>query len=71
MSITAFPVLARIIWERGLTGTAMGATAIGCAAMADVTAWCLLAIVLAVGRGSGVGAPFVAAAGAAVLRGSS
>jgi Kef-type K+ transport system membrane component KefB len=67
MSITAFPVLARIIAERGLTGTALGGTAIGCAAMADVTAWCLLAVVLAVGRGSGVSAPFVAAACAAIL----
>jgi Kef-type K+ transport system membrane component KefB len=66
MSITAFPVLARIISERGLSGTTLGTTAIGCAAMADVTAWCLLAIVLAVGRGSGVAAPFAAAA-AAVL----
>jgi Kef-type K+ transport system membrane component KefB len=67
MSITAFPVLARIINERGLTGTALGGTAIGCAAMADVTAWCLLAVVLAVGRGSGASAPFVAAVCAAIL----
>ena len=51
MSITAFPVLARIIAERGLNGTELGNTAIGCAAIDDVTAWCLLALVLAVGRG--------------------
>ena len=52
MSITAFPVLARIISERGLSGTELGTTGLGCAAMADVTAWCLLALVLAIGRGS-------------------
>ena len=53
MSVTAFPVLARIIAERGLTGTELGNLAIGCAAIDDVTAWCLLALVLAIGRGSG------------------
>lgn len=67
MSITAFPVLARIISERGLSGTVLGTTAIGCAAMADVTAWCLLALVLAIGRGSGIAAPILAATGAALL----
>lgn len=48
MSITAFPVLARIIEERGLGGTALGATAIACAAVDDVTAWCVLAAVVAI-----------------------
>lgn len=48
MSITAFPVLARIIQERGLTKTRVGAIAITCAAADDVTAWCLLAVVIAV-----------------------
>jgi len=48
MSITAFPVLARILEERGLTGTALGTTAIACAAIDDVTAWCLLALVVAI-----------------------
>ena len=43
MSITAFPVLARIIKERGLTKTPLGVLAITCAAVDDVTAWCLLA----------------------------
>jgi Kef-type K+ transport system membrane component KefB len=47
MSITAFPVLARILDERGLARTALGATAITCAAVGDVTAWCLLALVVA------------------------
>ncbi|HLP13839.1 MAG TPA: cation:proton antiporter [Flavobacteriales bacterium] len=48
MSITAFPVLARIIQERGLTKTRIGTIAITCAAADDVTAWCILAVVIAV-----------------------
>jgi Kef-type K+ transport system membrane component KefB len=48
MSITAFPVLARIIQERGLTQSPLGALAITCAAADDVTAWCLLAAVIAI-----------------------
>jgi Kef-type K+ transport system membrane component KefB len=48
MSITAFPVLARIIEERGLAGTQLGTTAIACAAAGDVTAWCLLPVVVAI-----------------------
>jgi Kef-type K+ transport system membrane component KefB len=67
MSITAFPVLARIIAERGLSGTELGNTAIGCAAIDDVTAWCLLALVLAIGRGGGFSEPFVAIALAAIV----
>jgi Kef-type K+ transport system membrane component KefB len=59
MSITAFPVLARIIAERGLTGTDLGNTAIACAAIADVTAWCLLTVVLAVARGQGLAGPAI------------
>jgi Kef-type K+ transport system membrane component KefB len=47
MSITAFPVLSRIIRERGLSHTRLGNMAISCAAFDDVSAWCLLAIVLA------------------------
>ena len=50
MSITAFPVLARILAERGLTNTRLGAIAITCAAVDDVTAWCILAIVVVVVR---------------------
>jgi Kef-type K+ transport system membrane component KefB len=48
MSITAFPVLARIIKERGLTKTPLGVLAITCAAVDDVTAWCLLAAAIAI-----------------------
>ncbi len=48
MSITAFPVLARIVQERGLTKTRLGAVAITCAAADDITAWCILAAVIAI-----------------------
>ncbi len=48
MSITAFPVLARILKERGLTRTPLGVLTITCAAADDVTAWCLLAAVIAI-----------------------
>jgi len=54
MSITAFPVLARIIAERRLTGTMLGATAIACAAVDDVTAWCILSVVVAVAKATGL-----------------
>jgi Kef-type K+ transport system membrane component KefB len=50
MSITAFPVLARILTERNLQRTPMGAMAITCAAFADVAAWCMLAVVNAVAK---------------------
>ena len=46
MSITAFPVLARILTERGLKETDLGNMAIGCAAIDDVSAWCLLALAM-------------------------
>jgi len=47
MSITAFPMLARIIYERGLTGTPLGTLALAAGAIGDAGAWCVLAIVLA------------------------
>ncbi|MBW4474613.1 MAG: cation:proton antiporter [Stenomitos rutilans HA7619-LM2] len=50
MSITAFPVLARIITENNLQGTKLGTLALTCAAVDDVTAWCLLALAIAVTR---------------------
>jgi Kef-type K+ transport system membrane component KefB/nucleotide-binding universal stress UspA family protein len=53
MSITAFPVLARILTERGIYKTRLGAVTLTCAAVDDVTAWCLLAVVVAVARASG------------------
>jgi len=48
MSITAFPVLARIVHERGIHKTRLGAIVITCAAVDDITAWCLLAAVIAI-----------------------
>ena len=48
LSITAFPVLARILKERGMLKSRIGAMAITCAAANDITGWCLLAAVIAV-----------------------
>ncbi|MFD4987467.1 cation:proton antiporter [Streptomyces sp. NPDC058374] len=68
MSITAFPVLARILADRGLTGTPLAALAIACAAVDDVAAWCLLAVVVAIaGSGSALDALTTAALAASFL----
>lgn len=48
MSITAFPVLARIVQERGIHRTRLGNIVITCAATDDITAWCILAAVIAI-----------------------
>lgn len=48
LSITAFPVLARILQERGINKTRLGSVVITCAAADDITAWCILAIVIAI-----------------------
>lgn len=53
MSITAFPVLARILKDRGMSQSDLGVTALACASIDDVTAWCILAIVIAVVNSSG------------------
>jgi Kef-type K+ transport system membrane component KefB len=50
MAITAFPVLARIITENNLQKSRLGTLALTCAAVDDVTAWCLLALAIAVTR---------------------
>jgi Kef-type K+ transport system membrane component KefB len=50
MSITAFPVLARILAERKMLRSKVGALTIACAAVDDVTAWCILAVVIAIVR---------------------
>ncbi|HRJ74164.1 MAG TPA: cation:proton antiporter, partial [Terrimicrobiaceae bacterium] len=47
MAITAFPILARIIYERGLTGTSLGTLALAAGSIDDAAAWCILAVVLA------------------------
>lgn len=54
MSITAFPVLARLLQETGLIKTRTGVLAMTCAAIDDVTAWCLLAVVVATTSSSGM-----------------
>ncbi|HEV8119886.1 MAG TPA: cation:proton antiporter [Candidatus Polarisedimenticolia bacterium] len=55
MSVTAFPVLARILTEKKMLGTPVGSITIAAAAVDDVSAWCLLAVVVAVARGAGAG----------------
>jgi len=55
MSITAFPVLARILEDRNLTQTTLGSIALTCAAVDDVTAWCILALVIALVKSTGLG----------------
>ena len=54
MSITAFPVLARIVQERGLSKTHLGNIVITCAAADDITAWCILAVVIAIVKAGSV-----------------
>ncbi len=62
MSITAFPVLARIVQERGLHKTRLGTVVITCAAADDITAWCLLASVIAIVKaGSFISALYIIA----------
>jgi Kef-type K+ transport system membrane component KefB len=56
LSVTAFPVLARILTDRGIQKTHMGIVALTCAAVDDVTAWCLLAFLMAVAKSKVSGA---------------
>jgi Kef-type K+ transport system membrane component KefB len=63
MSVTAFPVLARILQERNLTQTSIGSLIITCAAADDITAWCLLALVVAIVSAGGM----ISAVGSIVL----
>ncbi|HET6233275.1 MAG TPA: cation:proton antiporter [Longimicrobiaceae bacterium] len=57
MSVTAFPVLARILTERGLMRTRVGSVTLACAAVDDATAWCILAGVVLVVRTGAHGHP--------------
>jgi Kef-type K+ transport system membrane component KefB len=50
MGITAFPLLARILADRKLIHTRVGVFAISCAAVDDITAWCLLAVITLIAR---------------------
>lgn len=56
MSVTAFPVLARILTDRNMLQSRIGSIAISCAAVDDITAWCLLALLTAMVR-TGAGTP--------------
>jgi Kef-type K+ transport system membrane component KefB len=66
MAITAFPVLARILTDYGMTRTKLGVVALSCAAVDDVTAWCLLAFVVGVARAQ-IGEGLLVAAGAVAV----
>ena len=66
MSVTAFPVLARILADRGMTNTPLGALAIVCAAVGDLTAWCILAAVVVIARAEGAASLAFTLAGTAV-----
>ncbi|WP_063821193.1 cation:proton antiporter [Nocardia araoensis] len=50
LAVTAFPVLARILHDRKLLGTRLGQSAMTCAALDDVLAWCVLAVVIGIAR---------------------
>lgn len=70
MSITAFPVLARILAERGMLRSETGAMALACAAVDDITCWCVLAFILALVRATslwGAAATVVLAVGYTAL----
>jgi len=58
LSITAFPVLVRILKDRGLMKTPLGSMAITCAAAGDATAWTMLAFVVAIAHATGLAATF-------------
>ena len=66
IAITAFPVLARIIHDRGLSGTIIATQALSAAAIGDAVAWCVVAVVLA-SLGAGAGIAWLAIVGGMVL----
>lgn len=66
IAITAFPMLARIIHERGLSHTSLGTLSLSAGAIDDAAAWCILAIVLA-SFGAGAGVAITAIVGGAVF----
>jgi Kef-type K+ transport system membrane component KefB len=67
MSVTAFPVLARILEERRLLDTPIGSLAVACAAVGDVTAWLLLAVAVAMVKVGSVGWPLLGTIGGIAL----
>jgi len=66
IAITAFPVLARIIHDRGLDGTLIATQTLSAAAIGDAVAWCVVAVVLA-GLGAGNGIVILAVGGGIAL----
>lgn len=66
IAITAFPMLARIIHERGLSGTPLGTLSLSSGAIGDAAAWIVLAVVVA-SFGGGMGAAWITIAGAIVF----
>jgi Kef-type K+ transport system membrane component KefB len=64
MSITAFPVLARILGERGLLRSRVGSLAIACAAVDDITGWCILAYIVVLVRVHAARSPWITIGGA-------
>src|SRR5450631_4143956 len=66
MSITAFPVLARILTERKLLGSRVGTLSIACAAVDDVTGWCILAYIVVLVRSEKASTPAWLMIGAAL-----
>ncbi len=67
MSVTAFPVLSRILAEKNLLHTRMGAAALACAAVDDVTAWSILAAIALLLRAPTVNMPLWATLGGSLL----
>lgn len=67
MSITAFPVLARILTERNLLRSRMGTLSIACAAVDDVTGWCILAYIILVIRATHGSRPIWVTVGGVLL----
>ena len=67
MSITAFPVLARILSERQMLGTRLGTIAVACAAVDDVTGWCILAYIIVLIRASEPGSSVALTVGGILL----
>jgi Kef-type K+ transport system membrane component KefB len=67
MSITAFPVLAHILSERGLSSTPLGTLALTCAAVDDITAWSLLAAVIAIVKAQSLAGALITVALVAVF----
>jgi Kef-type K+ transport system membrane component KefB len=67
LSITAFPVLLRILSDRGIGNTPLGRIAIACAALGDASAWCLLAAIVASVQADGWGMVLMSLGGTAVF----